>query len=214
MDFSDNYVCEIIERLFSQGRVFCSEADFQHSLAMVIEKVLEEKHVNADVRLEFPYGDDHLDIAVFVGNRMVPIELKYKTKDVGEISNQFGSFRLKNQNAQDVGRYLFLKDLERLESIRRDKKSGFKCGYAVLLTNDHLYTERSRGQVCININLVDRITCGKKNLNSNANWVVNNPLYSNGVVIASDYDVKWIPIRLQNRDFWYLVLEVKPEGQE
>ena len=214
MAFSNDCVCEIAKRLFSQGRVFCSEADFQHSLAMVIEKVLDEKHVNADVRLEFPYGDDHLDIVVFVKDRIVPIELKYKTIDVGEISNQLGVFRLKNQNAQDAGRYLFLKDLERLEGIRKDMGAVFKCGYAVFLTNDHLYTEQSRGQVCININLVDSIIHGTKSLNSDAHWVIDNPLYGNGVVIASDYVVKWTPIKLQGIDFWCLVLEVKQEGQK
>lgn len=47
---------------------------------------------------------------------MVPIELKYKTKGFTEIIGS-DTIIIKNQGAQDVGRYDFLYDVQRIEGI-------------------------------------------------------------------------------------------------
>ena len=50
---------------------------------------------------------------------------------------------LKNQAAQDLGRYDFLKDVMRIESFEENNPNKkLDCGYAVLLANDSTYWER------------------------------------------------------------------------
>ena len=64
------------------------------------------------------------------------IELKYLTR-TAVISHDDEEFRLRDQSAQDLGRYGFCLDITRLEGIIR---SGYaREGYAVLLINEPLY---------------------------------------------------------------------------
>jgi len=61
-------------------------------------------------------GDIHLDIQLSGGDRSLGIELKYKTRALSlEINGEW--FRLKDQAAQDIARYDFIKDLHRLEEL-------------------------------------------------------------------------------------------------
>lgn len=134
------------------NRVFCSEADFQFALAWEIQK--QDKDIA--VRLEYPMknplgkGTIYIDIAVFCNNdEMIPIELKYKTKEFrGE--NEDGEFVfLKEQSAHDYGCYDFLHDAMRLEKLKKNptsywlggqgRKCRVSCGYAIFLTNDPNY---------------------------------------------------------------------------
>jgi hypothetical protein len=52
-----------------------------------------------------------------------------------EISGEL--FQLKNQSAQDIRRYDFIKDIKRLEDIAVERKNF--TGYAIMLTNDSSY---------------------------------------------------------------------------
>lgn len=118
--------------------LFHSEADFQHHFAWEIHK---EANDAADIRLEFPLSNDssnrceYCDVLVR-GESTIGIELKYKTKGLtANVGDEL--FELKRQNAQDLGRYDFLKDISRLESWCEHKK--ISKGYAILLTNDPSY---------------------------------------------------------------------------
>ncbi|ARQ99842.1 Uncharacterised protein [Campylobacter devanensis] len=151
---------EIIKTLQGKRQIFCSEADFQLEMALVIK----EMYTNAKVRLEYvPTFDDkmHIDILVFISNKWIPIELKYKTKNskkeemIDKITQEV--FNLKNQGAKDIGCYLYLKDIMRIESIKEQKieiikgqeKNNFKEGYAVFLTNDKTYLESPQNNDCV-----------------------------------------------------------------
>ena len=78
-----------------------------------------------------------IDLATLYKGKKVVIEVKYKTAKMS-YTNLFGltSF-LTNQGAQDIGRYLVWKDVDRIESL---KAAGI-CdeGYVVFLTNDAAY---------------------------------------------------------------------------
>ncbi|MBP7176102.1 MAG: hypothetical protein KBA53_07805 [Thermoclostridium sp.] len=131
-----------LQCLFEEGRVFVSEADFQFAYAWKIK----ELYPDASIRLEYiPWLYDknmHIDIAVFINERMVPIELKYKTKGfTGNIDGD--SITLKNQGAQDIGRYDFLYDVQRMEGISKSGLYPIEKAYAVLLTNDSGYWVKS-----------------------------------------------------------------------
>jgi hypothetical protein len=129
-------VREILDIIAKKRPIFHSEADFQHTFAWEIHQKLP----NASVRLELPVQVKHqyLHIDIWIKNQdeVLAVELKYKTRGLSvQIDNE--QYRLKNQSAQDVGRYDFIKDIQRLEHVASEQ-SNF-IGYAVLLTNDSAY---------------------------------------------------------------------------
>ena len=122
----------ILAALAAERPVFHSEADFQHALAWEIHR----RHPNLNLRLEYrPPGAAarmYIDIWATTGDRTYAIELKYKTRRaVFELHGE--RFELLNHGAEDVNRYLFIKDLCRVEDVVATVQ-GF-VGYAVLLTN-------------------------------------------------------------------------------
>ena len=127
----------LMKELAQKEPVFHSEADFKLELF----RLMREKYPHAQVRLEYPFivssKNIHLDIWIDAGEYYYAVELKYKTyKLERDYSGEF--FHLKTQGAVDRGRYEFLKDVSRLESVT-DLSSKPCIGYAVLLANDSSY---------------------------------------------------------------------------
>ena len=138
-----------MESLSAEGRIFTSEADFQFSLAWTIK----ELYPFFDVRLEETFvwdPDKHFDIVLHSDGEMIPIELKYCTKRANPESA--GGVILKNQGAEDIRRYDFIKDIQRVESVRgqcsMDPGHRFLCGYVIMLTNSSLFWKRSGRNGC------------------------------------------------------------------
>lgn len=48
------------------------------------------------------------------------------------------------QSACDIGCYLYLKDVERIEHISKSLGDNFGKGFAIMLTNDHLYWDKPK----------------------------------------------------------------------
>ena len=86
------------------------------------------------------------------------IELKYKTRATS-LDVQGEPYGLQAHGAEPIGRYLFLKDVQRLEAIR--SRRGCR-GWAVLLTNDSTYwADAARGGgISAEFNLCDGAVCG------------------------------------------------------
>ena len=127
--------------LAEQRPVFHSEADFQFALAWVIRK----RHPGIEVRLEYPAPWDgprsYIDVWLRNGDGPNPVELKYWTSKT-ELTFADETFDLKQQGAQDQGRYDFWKDVERIERLIA---SGLTTGgYVVALTNDRGYWNEGR----------------------------------------------------------------------
>ena len=125
--------------------VFHSEADFQHALAMQLAHELPA----ADIRLEYrplPGQSVYTDIWLTLDGVHCAIELKYKTKRATiDIAGE--RFELANQGAQDIGKYDFWKDVERVEKVRSFRAST--AGAVIFLTNDQNYwNEPSREGTC------------------------------------------------------------------
>jgi hypothetical protein len=81
----------------------------------------------------------HIDVWVVYQNATLAVELKYKTRRLTvHIGNE--QYRLKDQSAQDISRYDFLKDVQRLEQVVAVHPNSI--GYAVLLTNDSAYWKK------------------------------------------------------------------------
>lgn len=128
-------------RSLAQNRpLFHSEADFQHALAWEIH----ERWPALSVRLEAkPLGISeriYIDIWIMDGSSPVAIELKYKTRRLN-VTIDGEVFALLDQSAQDIGRYDFLADLQRLERVC-GSCSGLSA-YGILLTNDSSYWKTS-----------------------------------------------------------------------
>jgi len=120
--------------------IFHSEADFQHALAWELHSQLPESEVRLELPIESSGNALHLDLWLSAPGRAVAIELKYKTRSLSVKLNG-ESFSLKSHSAQDVGRYDFLRDIQRIERIV-SSHPGTR-GYAILLTNDSSYWKPS-----------------------------------------------------------------------
>lgn len=122
----------LMENLSEERPIFHSEADFQHALAWQLHKEMP----NDEIRLEYkPFQDERMYLDIWIRSQAVgvAIELKYLTKDL-KLEWDDESFALRDQGAQDLGRYDFLKDVQRLEHVMYGLRPA-KVGYAVLVTN-------------------------------------------------------------------------------
>lgn len=127
---------EVLSVLAKKRPVFHSEADFQHAFAWEIHQKLP----TASVRLELPVQAKnkflHIDVWVAAQGAILAVELKYKTRGLSvKIGDE--QYRLRDHSAQDIGRYDFMKDIQRLEQVAVAHQNI--TGYAILLTNDSAY---------------------------------------------------------------------------
>jgi hypothetical protein len=134
-------IMKIIESLRSKRPIYHSEADFQFTLAWEIQV----HYPDALVRIEYPapYNPNkYIDVVVWIGQNIYPIELKYKTKKL-EVISSGEKYYLKNHGAQDLGNYDYIKDICRLEEFS-EKMDYFREGFAIWLTNDQFYWNEPR----------------------------------------------------------------------
>lgn len=145
----------VIEDLRKRRPVFVSEADFQLEFAWSIKRLYRDSY---DIRLEYTPSDQalsgqskmHIDILLksIVTGKWIPIELKYKTKAC-ILQHNGEEFDLANHGAKDIGCYLYLNDVQRIEKIKAAKRDEFEKGYAVMLTNELSYTKPPRKNDCV-----------------------------------------------------------------
>ena len=122
--------------LAAERPIFHSEADFQLAFGWLLQRSFPA----ADVRLEWraPMSDRriYLDIYLAVDGTRWGLELKYKTRPI-TMTVRGERFELKEHGAQDLGRYDYLHDIERIETLKA--MDLIDAGAAILLTNDSAY---------------------------------------------------------------------------
>ncbi len=194
----------ILASAMNERCVFHSEADFQHHFAWEIHRKIED----AKLRLEYPLSKDYsnrweyCDI-LLRSNGVIGLELKYKTKLLSTKVND-EQFELKNQGAQDIGRYDFLKDVSRLETWYAQGR--IKLGYAIILTNDHSYwTPPTRDTVDKEFRIHDRTLSGRLSwgVNASAGTTKNR---EQPILIKEKYMLNWSDT--PNPDFKYLLIKI------
>ncbi|MBR9859788.1 hypothetical protein GYB22_03385 [bacterium] len=131
-----------MESLSKRRPIFHSEADFQFELAWELKSINPE----LELRMEKPYDINeserwYLDILIMDGQSRIGIELKYKTRVIPQAQlsslGNLESFRLTNHAATSLGRYDFLKDIERIEYLIENEE--LDSGFCIFLSNDRSY---------------------------------------------------------------------------
>ena len=123
----------LLDQLAQHRPIFHSEADFQHELAWLCRTA----GLAQAVRLERPFTLGgraiHLDLWLQTALGPVAIELKYwKKRHQLVVDGEL--FQARSQDAQDLGRYDFWKDVTRLETL---VAAGHAVrGFAVALSGD------------------------------------------------------------------------------
>lgn len=122
--------------------VFHSEADFQHAFAWHVHQTMPHEQVRLECR---PLPDERLYVDLWMPTMRLAVELKYRTRKLA-LLHAGEQYDLRQQGAQDIGRYDFCKDIRRIERLRRGPAVA---GFAILLTNEHLYWSppQRRGKV-------------------------------------------------------------------
>lgn len=143
----------ILKELHKNYEFFYSEADLQFKLAWKIKEYLNNS--NIEIILEYPNDDknkrSHTDIFLVEGEKFLPIELKYKTKEIKNIESlKYNGIEkslinnLKNQGAKNNGCYGYVKDISRIEKLSDNDCQNFIKGYAIFITNDKSYIKEPR----------------------------------------------------------------------
>ena len=156
------FIETVLLALAKERKVFWSEADFQFAFAWKLKEMLKysnpqstinvrlERRADAlEQRTDAPAqgnekensGDIYIDIWVEINEKVYPIELKYKTIQCS-ITDGSEEYKLKQHGASDIGCYLYLKDVKRIEELSESLGDNFGKGFAIMLTNDHLYWDR------------------------------------------------------------------------
>lgn len=151
------FIETVLLALANERKVFWSEADFQFAFAWKLKEMFEDSNPQStiNVRLERradalekrddgkKSGDAYIDIWVEINEKVYPIDLKYKTIQCS-ITDGSEEYKLKQHGACDIGCYLYLKDVERIEHISKSLGDNFGKGFAIMLTNDHLYWDKPK----------------------------------------------------------------------
>lgn len=198
--------------LMRKRSIFHSEADFQFSLAWEMQKA----YPYADIRLEYcpaEYPNMHLDMFVKIEGKDFPIELKYKTLMTQmKIGGEY--YNIKSHGAQDLGRYDYLIDVERIELLKKTMPS-FEKGYAIMLSNDPSYwviPKSLKETVCDSFRIHNG--CEKSGSlswqgNPSAGTTKNR---EKAINLQGNYQIKWQEYSKLSQDrngtFKYLLLEV------
>jgi len=153
---NSNYIEFLLKTLSDLRSIFHSEADFQHALAWCFH----QQNPNANVRLELPFrtefSSEYVDLFLDNGTHRLAVELKYKTRKFS-LKLSSDEFNLKNQGAQDLGRYDFLADVARLERFVSENRADSGC--AILLTNDPSYWSKPKREITVDESF--RLTDGR-----------------------------------------------------
>lgn len=193
---------EAIRQMKEEKINFTLEADFQFSLAWKLKEILGEK---TKIILEYPYRSNkenrikYIDIFVDTPNEVSFIELKYKTKSQ-QISRCGIELTLKKQGAQDLGRLMFVQDIERLEKIKNPTSKKMN-NYCLFLTNDKAYWNKGSGKTIDKDFYLDcSISAGEKTFSSPKDKYKK-------VVSTNAYECHWSDY---TEDFRLLMIKIKP----
>jgi hypothetical protein len=183
---------EILRGLAEVRRVFHSEADLQHALAMEISRSCPGSEVRPEYPMYIKRDGKHVYLDLWFREEGLShaIELKYKTRSMPERLVDGEEFLLLDQSAQNIARYAFCNDIHRLETIVSENTDV--VGHAIFLSNDRTYWERPIRR--ITVDRAFRLTDGRT-LGGPLDWgaSTSDELRSGmeGFTLGGSYDLTW-----------------------
>lgn len=204
--------------LETNKELFFNERDFQMHLATHLRHTGHYDDVDVEYYVPLSELKDYIwknelrmDILVSKGKEFLPIELKYKTRTVKKRLPRFGEqisediAVMKNQGAQDLGKYDFWKDVRRIEIVR-NRFNAIKNGLAVFVTNDSSYIQRGR-ETSNHINFsMDEGPHGKQKhwLNKDSVCCRDNPNFE----LEKTYNIHWDSRVIDDINIYYTLLTI------
>lgn len=217
-NLSSLYFQSIISDLTKIRSIFHSEADFQHSLGLLLSKKFTF-HVRLETPFEIPHYNKKsnkklkVELDIFMPKEKIGIELKYKTKE-GIFEEHGETFSLKQHGAQNLGRFDYFDDIRRLQLLKGE--NIINKGFAIFLTNDPLYWKPIKGKnFSSNFSMEDeRIIESNAKLgwtgNPSEGSVTKKRLYPNNpIILDNKHQLKWHEFsNLRGVSFKYLIIEI------
>ena len=203
-------ILNLMNTLALQRKAYHSEADFQHALAWELHKQFPDSSVWLERPLKANGKKLHLDFLIQLQDKAIAVELKYKTRKL-VIDAERESLSLADHGAQDLGRYDFIKDIERLENITSSLEH---CdGIAILLTNDSAYWKpRSRATVDEAFNLTEGATLTGSLAWGDGASAGTKKNRERNLLLTGEYKLNWSDFSLINQEkngqFRYLAVHV------
>ncbi|MBP5572407.1 MAG: hypothetical protein J6X39_07035 [Bacteroidales bacterium] len=195
-----------------------NERDFQMHLATFLRRT--GNYDDVDVEYYVPLSeltgyiwDNELrmDVLVRKGKEYLPIELKYKTKTVRkkllrfneEVSGEVEV--MKNQGAQDLGKYDFWKDVRRIEIVRK-RFGAIKNGLAVFVTNDPAYLKAGReSSNHFKFSMIEGVNGKEKHwLDKDSTCCKTHPDFE----VEKDYSIHWDSKTVEDITIYYTLLTI------
>ena len=152
-----------------------------------------------------------MDILVRKGKEYLPIELKYKTKAICKRLFRFGESIseevevMKNQGAQDLGKYDFWKDVRRIEIVR-NRFNRIRNGLAVFVTNDPMYLKLGREKSNHIKFSMDEGSHGKEKqwLDKESTCCKTHPDFE----VEKEYTIHWDSREVEGVTIYYAILTI------
>lgn len=210
---------DILEFFNENSEILFNERDLQMHLTIWLKKSINN-YDDVDIEYYIPKNELNgyiwdselrLDIVVKKNNEYLPIEIKYKTQKVECEIERFGEKLkskvtvIKDQSAQNIGKYSFWKDIKRLEPICARFKN-VKNAISIFLTNDPSYTKESSSTFnCFHFNM-------NEGLHSTTKYWLNAKTTCarkyQGFDLNKEYYIKWHSKTVKNIKFYYCIIEI------
>ena len=209
---------DVKQFLETNEELLFNERDFQMHLATFLRRT--GNYDDVDVEYYVPLSeltgyiwDNELrmDVLVRKGKEYLPIELKYKTKTVRkkllrfneEVSGEVEV--MKNQGAQDLGKYDFWKDVRRIEIVRK-RFSAIKNGLAVFVTNDPAYLKAGReSSNHFKFSMIEGVNGKEKHwLDKDSTCCKTHPDFE----VEKDYSIHWDSKTVEDITIYYTLLTI------
>jgi hypothetical protein len=200
-----------------QRKVYRSEAHFQEVMALEVRRRLPNATASLERFIDAKGETLRVDLSVEMPGSGLAVELKYKTKEL-RVEDEGELYQIKSHLAPDQGRYDFIKDVCRLESIAA-KHSSWE-GYAILLTNDSAYwrppiSKRPTNDADFRLH-EDRLLCGDLLWGENASPGTKSNGRDKPLQLRGVYWLRWSdyasPSGGRNGQFRYLAVHVSKVG--
>lgn len=210
---------DVIDFLKQRKAVFFSESDIQVALALWLyntnhyDNIYTEYFVPTTCLANYCWGKNdrlYIDIVVEKNGLYVPIELKYKTREIKSDSfSRFGEpvagTLITDQMAYNEGLYKCWKDVRRLELVKQ-RFANVVGGYAVTVSNVPVYWKGPRHP---NASYAPFSMKDKENVSGALKWNDGEKDGFPPIELSGSYQCKWFPTGITADEFNFCILEIK-----